>query len=238
MLDVRDLRSGYGSLEVLHGISVRLPQEQLVAILGPNGVGKSTLLRSIVGLARVWEPSVIRFKGDDITGISAELLARRGIQLVTEELNLFIAMSVHENLLLGAHWGRNRAIEGQRLAHVYELFPRLRERRRQLAGTLSGGERKMLAIGRALMSGPSLLMIDEPSLGLAPRVADSVFSTLAQLKSDGYAIMMVEQNVHAALEVADHVYFLERGDVVVEGPPAKVVTVERVQREYLGQRSP
>jgi branched-chain amino acid transport system ATP-binding protein len=147
-------------------------------------------------------------------------------------------MSVYENLLLGAHWVRCRATEGERLAYVYELFPRLQERRGQLAGTLSGGERIMLAIGRALMSGPSLLMIDEPSLGLAPRVADSVFAALARLKSGGYSIMMVEQSVHAALEVADHVYFLERGEVAVEGPPAKVVTVERVQREYLGQRKP
>lgn len=236
MLDVRDLRSGYGSLEILHGISVRVPQENLVAILGSNGVGKSTLLRSIVGLARVWEPSVIRFKGEDITGVPTELLARRGIQLVTEELNLFIAMSVYENLLLGAHWVQDRATEGERLAYVYELFPRLQERRGQLAGTLSGGERKMLAIGRALMSGPSLLMIDEPSLGLAPRVADSVFAALVQLKSGGYSIMMAEQSVHAALEVADHVYFLERGEVAVEGAPAQVVTVESVQREYLGQR--
>ena len=147
-------------------------------------------------------------------------------------------MSVYENLLLGAHWVRDRATEGERLAYVYKLFPRLQERRGQLAGTLSGGERKMLAIGRALMSGPSLLMIDEPSLGLAPRVADSVFSALAQLKSGGYSIMIAEQSVHAALEVADNVYFLERGEVAVDGPPAKVVTVERVQREYLGQRRP
>src|SRR5213594_1088536 len=192
MLEVTDLRAGYGPVEVLRGVSLRVAEGVCVALIGPNGAGKTTLLRAIAGLP-------------------PDRISRRGIGLVTEESNLFLAMTVRENLLVGAHAARVRADAARRLELAFGLFPVLRERRNQRAGTLSGGERKMLGLARGLMASPRLLLVDEPSLGLAPKVAATLFDALAALNREAMTILVVEQNVHAALRVAGRGYVIEQG---------------------------
>jgi len=233
MLQVTDLDAGYGFLKVIHGISLEVNEGELVALLGPNGAGKSTTLKCIAGLLR---PSRghIAFRGRPTTGMRADRVNRLGIGLVSETLNLFTGMTVYENLLMGAYATGAPEKRRQRLDVVFTLFPRLAERRPQLAGTLSGGERKMLAIGRALMGGPSLLLVDEPSLGLAPKLTQQVFDALRRLRDEGLTILLVEQNVPATLDMVDRAYVLEQGEIVLEGSAKQLATSDHVKDVYLG----
>jgi branched-chain amino acid transport system ATP-binding protein len=234
LLRLEGLRAGYGRAEVLHGVGLQADAGSVITVIGPNGAGKSTLLNAIMGVL----PSigVIEYQGQDITGLSLEERVMLGISLVPERRELFGSMPVEDNLLLGGFRQlrlRNRQWRGQ-LDTIYELFPRLKERRTQLAGTLSGGERQMLAVGRALMAKPSLLMLDEPSLGLAPLVVRDIFLTVGKLRAGGVTILLVEQNARAALQVADHGYVLETGELVLDGPASELAGDPRVIDTYLG----
>lgn len=233
MLQVTDLQTGYGFLSVVHGIGLKVNDGELVALLGPNGAGKSTTLKCIAGLLRPWRGQIL-FKGRPIGGLRADRVNRLGISLVSETLNLFTGMSVYENLLLGAYANRVADMRRRRLDFVFGLFPRLAERRPQQAGTLSGGERKMLAIGRALMGEPGLLLVDEPSLGLAPNLTQQVFDALRRLRDEGLTILVVEQNVPATLEMVDRAYVLEQGQIVLEGSAKKLAESPHVKDVYLG----
>lgn len=233
MLRVTELDAGYGFLRVVHGISLEVNQGELVALLGPNGAGKSTTLKCIAGLLRPWK-GAIEFRGRSIGGMRGDRVNRFGIGLVSETLNLFTGMTVYENLLMGAYAVPDPDKRQGSLEFVFGLFPRLAERRPQLAGTLSGGERKMLAIGRALMGRPSLLLVDEPSLGLAPKLTQQVFDALRTLNDDGLTILLVEQNVPATLEMVDRAYVLEQGQIVLEGPASTLAQTEHVKDVYLG----
>lgn len=233
MLQVTDLETGYGFLRIVHGISLEINKGELVALLGPNGAGKSTTLKCVAGLLRPWKGQ-IRFNDRSIGGIRADRVNRLGIGLVSETLNLFTGMSVYENLLMGGYAVHDAAVQRRRLDYVYALFPRLAERRPQLAGTLSGGERKMLAIGRALMGGPSLILVDEPSLGLAPKLTQQVFEALRKLRDEGHTILLVEQNVPATLEMVDRAYVLEQGKIVLEGSARVLANSPHVKDVYLG----
>ncbi|MGJ7533247.1 MULTISPECIES: ABC transporter ATP-binding protein [Variovorax] len=234
LLRIRDLHAGYGRAEVLHGIDLQADQGSVVTVIGPNGAGKSTLLNALMGVLPA--KGVIEFKGQPISALSLEERVMLGIALVPEKRELFGTMPVEDNLVLGAFRQvrlRNRQWR-DRIDEVYTLFPRLKERRAQLAGTLSGGERQMLAVGRALMSRPTLLMLDEPSLGLAPLVVQEIFRTVDALRATGVTILLVEQNARAALEVADHGYVLEMGSVSLEGKAQELAVDSRVIDTYLG----
>ena len=235
LLEITALRAGYGHVEVLHGVSLAVPEGKIVAIVGPNGAGKTTLMGAVMGLLPRRAGSV-RYLGAPAGG--TEALVAAGAILVPETRALFADMTVADNLLLGAY-PRRRA--GARDApastqKVFAVFPRLEERRRQLAGTLSGGERQMLALGRALMGRPRLLLLDEPSLGLAPRIVREIFRVLTDLRAGGLSILLVEQNARAALQVADYGYVLEMGEVVAEGPSTVLADDRRILETYLGQR--
>ena len=234
LLRIRNLHAGYGRAEVLHGIDLQADQGSVVTVIGPNGAGKSTLLNALMGVLPA--KGVIEFKGQPISALSLEERVMLGIALVPEKRELFGTMPVEDNLVLGAFRQvrlRNRQWR-DRIDEVYTLFPRLKERRAQLAGTLSGGERQMLAVGRALMSRPTLLMLDEPSLGLAPLVVQEIFRTVDALRATGVTILLVEQNARAALEVADHGYVLEMGSVSLEGKAQELAVDSRVIDTYLG----
>ena len=238
MLEVEDLHAGYGKAEVLAGLALRVDDGSVVTVIGPNGAGKSTLLNALMGVLPA--RGRIRHGGVDIAALTLEERVLRGLALVPEKRELFASLTVEDNLLLGA-WrqvrqGGGRAVVEADRAKIYALFPRLEERKAQLAGTLSGGERQMLAIGRALMSRPRLLLLDEPSLGLAPLVVKDIFRTIARLRETGVSILLVEQNARAALEVADHGYVLETGEVVLAGAAAALRGDPRVIETYLGAR--
>ena len=234
LLTVKGLRAGYGRAEVLHGIDLKADQGSVVTVIGPNGAGKSTLLNALMGVLPC--RAVVMFDGHDLGSLSLEERVMAGVSLVPERRELFGTMPVEDNLLLGGWRARKLRIPGREgeLDKVYQLFPRLKERRTQLAGTLSGGERQMLAVGRALMSRPTLLMLDEPSLGLAPLVVQEIFRTVDALRATGVTILLVEQNARAALEVADHGYVLEMGSVSLEGEAKKLAVDSRVIDTYLG----
>ena len=234
LLRIHDLRAGYGRAEVLHGIDLQAGEGSVVTVIGPNGAGKSTLLNALMGVLPA--KGGIEFRGQPIGGLSLEERVMLGIALVPEKRELFATMPVEDNLVLGAFRQvrlRNRDWRDQ-IEQVYTLFPRLKERRTQLAGTLSGGERQMLAVGRALMSRPTLLMLDEPSLGLAPLVVQEIFRTASALRATGVTTLLVEQNARAALEVADHGYVLEMGSVSAEGEARQLAGDSRVIDTYLG----
>ena len=237
LLHVANLHAGYGRAEVLHGLNLQAASGSVVTVIGPNGAGKSTLLNTLMGILPA--RGEILFEGHDITGMTLEERVLLGIALVPERRELFGSMPVEDNLQLGA-WPQvrlgQRAWRG-RLGQVYELFPRLAQRHAQLAGTLSGGERQMLAVGRALMSSPRLLMLDEPSLGLAPLVVREIFRTIDNLRRLGVTILLVEQNARAALDVADHAYVLEMGEIALQGPARELAGDARVIDTYLGARS-
>jgi branched-chain amino acid transport system ATP-binding protein len=238
LLRVRDLSVTYGKVAALANANLQVGAGQIVTVIGPNGAGKTTLLAAIMGAlpANGGARGEVRFDGIDCAGHPIERLVGRGMTLVPEKRELFGEMSVEDNLLLGAF---QRYRHGQRdhdstMAEVYALFPRLQERRKQLAGTLSGGERQMLAIGRALMARPKLLMLDEPSLGLAPLIVREIFHIIDELKRRGASILLVEQNARAALQVADFAYVLETGEIALEGPARELASDPRVIESYLG----
>ncbi len=236
LLAVEGLHAGYGRVSVLHGVSLSVAAGRIVAIVGPNGAGKTTLMGAVMGLLP--RRGTVHFAGAE-AGATEDLVAA-GAVLVPETRALFTDMSVADNLLLGA-WTRRRAGRSDRdaaLGEVFALFPRLGERRHQRAATLSGGERQMLALGRALMARPRLLLLDEPSLGLAPRIVADIFRVLARLRAQGLAILLVEQNARAALAVADHAYVLELGTVVLHGEAAALAADARVAATYLGTGAP
>jgi len=235
LLDVRNLSVAYGKVEAIRRISLAVEEGSIVTVIGPNGAGKTTLLQAIMGLL----PShgEIEYRGESVQNLTVEERVAAGLVLVPEKRELFGSMKVADNLELGAF---ARLSRGERdalrsLDDVYARFPRLRERRAQEAGTLSGGERQMLALGRALMARPRLLMLDEPSLGLAPLIVRDIFGIVAALKKAGVSILLIEQNARAALQVADYGYVLETGDCVIEGPSAELAANPRVAATYLGQ---
>jgi branched-chain amino acid transport system ATP-binding protein len=234
LLQVKDLHAGYGRAEVLTGLDFELPHRNVVTVIGPNGAGKSTTLNALMGLLPC--RGSVRFDGVDIACTTLEERVMLGMALVPEKRELFGAMPVEDNLILGGYRPMKLRTPKWKdgLERVYELFPRLKERRAQLAGTLSGGERQMLAVGRALMSQPKLLMLDEPSLGLAPLVVREIFRIIERLRADGVSILLVEQNARAALEVADYGYVLETGEIGLHGPARDLAGDARVIETYLG----
>ncbi len=237
MLKVRNLDVAYGSLSVLHHLSLHVKQGEIVTIIGANGAGKTTLLRTITGLLRPRSGS-IRFREEEIGSLPTENIVSRGCSLVPEGRQVFAAMPVRENLLLGAYvqFKRGRREEVHRdLERIYGLFPVLKQREHQLAGTLSGGEQQMLAIGRALMAGPSLIMLDEPSMGLAPLIVKDIFAIVRQLGKEGGTVLLVEQNARSALRIADRDYVLENGRIVLEGAAENLLANREIQRAYLGK---
>ena len=237
LLEVTDLHAGYGKAEVLSGLRLHVPRGAVVSVIGPNGAGKSTLLAALMGLLHA--RGRIVFDGEDLSRTTLEERVMRGVSLVPETRELFASMSVEDNLVLGGYRQLRRGVADWRgaMTKVFGLFPRLQERRAQLAGTLSGGERQMLAVGRALMADPQLLMLDEPSLGLAPLVVREVFRTIERLREGGASILLIEQNARAALEVSDYGYVLETGAIALEGPAEELARDSRVIDTYLGARA-
>ena len=231
MLSVRDLVTAYGKIEALKGVSLEVAPGSITCLLGPNGAGKTTLMMSIAGVLRP-RRGAIRFEAQDIAGLAPDAVVRRGIALVPENRLVFASMSVLENLRAGAYQRRDE-IAGD-IERVFARFPRLKERSSQQAGTLSGGEQQMLAVGRALMSRPKLLLMDEPSLGLAPLVVEEIFRTIGELHRDGTTIFLVEQNAHMALKVAQHFFLMEQGRVTFSGNPGSLAEDELIRRAYLG----
>ncbi|MDW8072112.1 MAG: ABC transporter ATP-binding protein [Anaerolineae bacterium] len=232
ILEVHQLVAGYGKSEVLHGVSLEVAAGEIVTMVGANGAGKSTLLRSIFGLTDI-HSGVIRFKGKPITGLPPHAITAYGLALVPQERNVFPSLTVRENLEMGG-FTVDRATLEERIERVFERFPRLRERQRQKAGTLSGGERQMLAIGRGLMTSPELLMLDEPSLGLAPKVVEALFEQIRLIHESGTTVFLVEQNARRALAIADRAYVLELGRIRHQGSGQELLNDPEVQRAYLG----
>ena len=233
LLETKDLTSGYGELQILWGVDLTLEQGLLTCMVGSNAVGKSTLLRTVMGLIKPWKGQVL-FDGRDVTRLSAHEKASLGLVLVPEGRQLFTDMTVRENLELGANPRRARQKAAKNLERVFDLFPRLKERERQKAGTLSGGEQQMVAVARGIMAEPALLMIDELSLGLSPVLTFSLFRALRLLGNQGYTILLVEQNVHLALKVSDYAYILNEGKVELSGPPTEIQGNDKVRAAYLG----
>jgi branched-chain amino acid transport system ATP-binding protein len=233
VLEVENIEVSYGPLAVLHGVSLSVGHGEIVALVGPNGAGKSTLLKAIAGLL-VPRGGSIRWEGKRLDTEPPERIVERGVALVPEGRRLFSRMSVRENLELGAFTRRAEEARREQIERIYTIFPRLREREQQLAGLLSGGEQQMLALGRALMSLPRLLLLDEPSLGLAPRIVESIFSILAELHRSGMSLLIVEQSVHAALALAQRAYILEGGKMVGTGEAQTLLKDDHVRAAYLG----
>ena len=235
MLELRHVAVAYGDAPAVWDASLVVGDAELVSVIGPNGAGKSTLVNTIAGLQRA-RGGTLRFDGVDLTAVPPHLVCRHGIALVPEGRRLFTLMTVEENLDIGCYRGEARRVRDETLARVYGLFPILRERRRQLAGSLSGGQQQMVAIGRALMARPRLLLLDEPSLGLAPAVVDHMFEIIRTIHAEGVAMLLVEQNVVRALAIADRAYVLEEGRIVADGAPAALREQTRIQEAYLGVR--
>lgn len=235
VLQVDDLCVSYGKVEALHHAHIKVGPGQIVTVIGPNGAGKTTMLSAIMGVLPHTRGAV-RFLGEEVADVEVEHMVARGMNLVPESRALFGEMSVEDNLLLGAFM-RHRLghrDHAKTMDDVFQIFPRLKERRSQQAGTLSGGERQMLAVGRALMAKPRLLMLDEPSLGLAPLIVREIFRIIADLRQTGVSILLVEQNARAALQVADYGYVLETGELALEGPSAQLIDDPKVIESYLG----
>ncbi len=233
MLSIAGLSAEYGSFRALFDISLEVGAGEAVAVIGPNGAGKTTLMRVISGMLRA-RTGTLAFEGRSLMGVKAPRIVAAGIAHVPENRRLFPRLTVEENLRMGAYLPAVRREFGERAAWVYELFPRLQERRNQLAGTLSGGEQQMCAIGRALMSKPRLLLLDEPSAGLAPIVVEQVFDLVRRIRREGFTVLIVEQNVRQALELADRAYLLEAGHITLRGSARELLESDVVQRSYLG----
>ena len=237
MLKIQNLKSYYGRLQALRGVSLHVGNEEIVTLIGANGAGKSTILNTVAGLIGRSEGEIL-LDGENIRGLPPEGIVKRGVVLVPEGRQLFAPMTVGDNLILGAylhHKNGSKAELRRDMETVFDMFPILKERRRQLAGTLSGGEQQMLAIGRALMSRPRLMLLDEPSMGLAPKIAEKIFQTIINLKRQGVTILLVEQNARMALESAERGYVIETGQVVVQGPSSELLRNHEVERAYLGK---
>ena len=238
MLNIKNLHVAYGKMEALHGVNIVVEGGQIVTVIGPNGAGKSSMLNAIAGAlpGNGVMSGNITLSGQEIALAPIESRVLQGMCLVPEKRELFASMSVEDNLLLGSYprYKRGEKNHADQLDVVYDLFPRLKERRRQQASTMSGGERQMLALGRALMARPKVLLLDEPSLGLAPLIVKEIFHIIVRLKQTGVAILLVEQNARAALQVADHAYVLETGEVVLQGPAAELANDPKVIATYLG----
>ena len=235
ILEIRDLRVHYGGIEAVKGISLDVPEGEIVTLIGANGAGKSSTLRAIAGLVK---PSAgkISFLDEDITGMDSSLIVSKGITLVPEGRRIFPDMTVLENLKIGAYLRKDRDGIEKDVRWIYELFPRLEERYWQPAGTLSGGEQQMLAVGRALMSRPKLLMMDEPSLGLAPLVVQGIFDIIRAINQQGVTVLLIEQNANMALKIADYAYVLETGCITKSGTGAALLADESIKEAYLGKR--
>ncbi len=234
MLDIDDINVYYGNIHAIQGVSLRVDEGEIVTIIGANGAGKTTILKTIVGLLRSKTGS-IRLAGEDIGAISTAAIVQRGIALVPEGRRVFPRLSVADNLILGAYARKDGEVKKD-LEHVYEMFPRLAERKKQAAGTLSGGEQQMVAMGRGLMSKPRVLLLDEPSMGLAPLLVRQIFETIVNINEEmGTTILLVEQNAHMALSIADRGYVLETGTVVLTGAAADLADNEQVRSAYLGE---
>jgi branched-chain amino acid transport system ATP-binding protein len=234
MLSIHDLHVYYGQVHALKGIDLEVEQGEIVTLLGANGAGKSTTLRTISGLLRPRQGE-IRFQGEPLTGVPAHRIVHMGISHAPEGRRVFSTLTVQENLNMGAYSRSDKAGIEESRARVFDLFPRLKERRNQIAGTLSGGEQQMLAIGRALMSRPKVLMLDEPSLGLAPLLVRAIFDTVREINRQGVTILLVEQNARAALRLAHRAYVLETGRVALSGSAGELLQSERVRKAYLGE---
>ena len=233
MLELQDLTVSYGGIQALKGISLQVGEGEIVTLIGANGAGKSTTLRTISGLEKPQSGKIL-YNGVDITGKPSKYMVQNGLILVPEGRLIFPDMTVLENLKIGAYLRRDKDIEKD-IQHMYELFPRLKERSWQMAGTLSGGEQQMLAVGRALMSRPKLLMMDEPSLGLAPLVVRDIFSIIRTIRDSGVTVLLIEQNANAALKVADRGYVLETGRIALEGTGQQLLSDPAVRAAYLGK---
>lgn len=233
LLEINNVHAYYGNIHALKGISLTVNEGEIVTLIGANGAGKTTTLRSISGLLHPRDGS-IQLGGEDLRQYKAHELVRRGVAMVPEGRGIFARLSVVENLEMGAYHRKDRSNIKKEMEHVYELFPRLRERRNQVAGTLSGGEQQMLATGRALMSRPTLLLLDEPSMGLAPILVETIFEIIKEINSTGTTILLVEQNAHMALQIADRGYVLQTGEIVLSDSAAALQANSMVQKAYLG----
>jgi branched-chain amino acid transport system ATP-binding protein len=233
LLDVQDVVTAYGKIEALKGVSLDVAQGSITCLLGPNGAGKTTLMMSIAGILKPKRGRIV-FEGQNIAGTSPHAIVAKGVALVPENRLVFPAMTVLENLQAGAYQRRDKNTVAGDIERMFTRFPRLKERSAQQAGTLSGGEQQMLAVARALMSRPKLLLMDEPSLGLAPLVVEEIFRIVTELHKDGVSIFLVEQNAHMALKVAQHFYLMEQGKVTFSGDPGSLAEDEVIRRAYLG----
>ena len=234
MLEVKDLHVSYGGIRALRGVNLEVPDGKIVTLIGANGAGKSTLLRTISGLVRA-ESGSVTYNGKEVTGMPINKILEQGIAMVPEGRRVFTNLSVLENLKIGAYLRKDKSGIQQDIEWVYSLFPRLQERSWQMAGTLSGGEQQMLAVGRALMSRPKLMMMDEPSLGLAPLVVKGIFEIIREINRQGVTVLLIEQNANMALKTADLAYVLETGEITLHGTGAELLTNEAVKRAYLGE---
>ncbi|GIX08144.1 MAG: ABC transporter ATP-binding protein [Candidatus Poribacteria bacterium] len=234
LLILSDVHAGYGKMEVLHGIDLYADEGEIVTLIGANGAGKTTTLNAICGLVRITEGTVT-FRGREITNWPTKDIVRLGMTQVPEGRKLFSELTVRENLEMGAYLRKDREGVRRDMEYVFELFPRLRERAGQLAGSLSGGEQQMCAIARALMARPQLLLLDEPSLGLAPLLVEQIFEILQRLNADGTTLLLVEQNARMALEIADRAYVMETGRIIMQGPAKELIHDPRVRSAYLGE---
>jgi len=235
MLELKNVSSGYGAIEALKAVSLRIDRGEIVTLIGANGAGKSTTLRNITGLVPATSGDIL-FEGRRLNGMATHSIVSLGISMAPEGRAIFANLSVAENLEMGAYLQHDHAQNEKQLERVFSLFPRLKERRKQQGGTLSGGEQQMLAIGRALMSRPRLLLLDEPSLGLAPLLVHTIFAAIDQINKEGTTILLVEQNANAALKHSHRAYVLETGSIVMEGPSQQLASDPRVKEAYLGEK--
>ncbi|MGI6633174.1 MAG: ABC transporter ATP-binding protein [Bacillota bacterium] len=234
MLEISDLHVSYGAIKAVQGINLNVPDGQIVALIGTNGAGKSTTLKTICGLLRP-ESGKVLLDGEDISRFPPQDIVKRGISMVPEGRHVFSDLTVYENLMLGAYLRTDQAAVREELRRVYELFPRLKERERQLAGTLSGGEQQMLALGRALMADPRVLLMDEPSLGLAPVLVQEIFALIGSIHRQGKTLLLIEQNARAALSICDYAYVIETGRIAMEGTGDELLDNDDVRKIYLGE---
>lgn len=234
ILEIKDLVVSYNGIEAVKEISFDVPKGKIVTLIGANGAGKSTVLKTVAGVVKPKNASIL-FEGEEISGKTPDFIVSKGVTLVPEGRRVFPNLTVLENLKIGAYLRKDKKAIQKDIEHVYELFPRLSERSWQLAGTLSGGEQQMLAVGRALMSSPKLIMMDEPSLGLAPLVVQDIFSIIRQINSEGITVLLIEQNANMALKIADKAYVMETGHITMEGTGEELLANETIKEAYLGK---